>query len=749
MRCIGEIERLDALLASFGPAETALRLRLGQVLELLCSEGRGGHFELGFSSVAAYALERCDRSVRWVEGARCLARRLEQLPELRRAMTLGVMCGGACWSVSWSMGELLARVAQPQDERRWIEAAQSRTVREMQGSVLEAMRAGDAEAGVRVAGSVIPDAGAAGDVMRDGRVAGSIIRGAGAAGNVMRDAGAAGNVMRDAGAAGNVMPNEGAAGNTGSDICVRALVRESVANAEDTAEADSEALCTLTCTVDQEDAWLFEATRALLEQLGTHGAEAQVEALLAEGQGTLLAELPADTLDMDRLEGMDTAQRRWLEELARWRAEAEARCEEHIRDAVLGNGKPVPVQGAVAVAAALGMASLDRLGCRELDGRVRDLSRLLARHELELSRCILAFHRADGWRRLAYASEAQYARERLGMSRSSLAARRALALRLETLPRVAEALGAGQIGVEAASQVVRVAAPSTEVAWVERAAKRTIKLLREEVAAALTAVRLSGEAECPPPVDAEMMAFHALEQAVVSGRACQPRPANNGQVDQVEGNVDDAGSREQGGAVDVAHAVSPHALFAEPPSEPRRAWLVMLASLTRWLEGGLRMSAAQGSSNPTSVGSSAGRIVLRLRVSRANYTWWRGLEAQARRWLPRGMSWLRFLCLSLWQAWRHLLGCDVGYGRIYIRDGHRCMVPVCNRRDVTPHHLQFRSAGGSDEDENMASGCSWCHLQGIHGGRIRATGRADCIRWELGPASCPCLVVNGRERVAA
>jgi hypothetical protein len=124
MRCHGEVERLDGALASFAGAEAGLRLRLGQVLEVL---GRGKHFELGFSSIAAYALERCDRSVRWVEAARCLARRLEALPELRRAVAFG--------SVSWSMGELLARVAQPGDEARWIEAAESRTVREMRGLV--------------------------------------------------------------------------------------------------------------------------------------------------------------------------------------------------------------------------------------------------------------------------------------------------------------------------------------------------------------------------------------------------------------------------------------------------------------------------------------------------------------------------------------------------------------------------------------------------------------------------------------
>jgi hypothetical protein len=380
------------------------------------------------------------------------------------------------------------------------------------------------------------------------------------------------------------------------------------------------------------------------------------------------------------------------------------------------------------------MASLERAVASELDGQVRALAGALARHELELSRLVLAFHRADGWRRLGYATETQYARERLGLSLSSLLARRSLALRLEKLPRVAAALGAGHVGVEAALQVVRVATASTQVAWVERARRRTIKHLREEVAAALIAVRMSGEADCPPPVEAEMAAFHELEQAVVSGRACQPQPTRAAEV------ACGAGRR---GTVMTR--------LVEPASEQRRAWFMMLGSLAAWLEGGLQLSAMAGAAGAARSGraSSAGRIVLRLRMSRGTYAWWRGLEAQARRWLARGMSWLRFLCLSMWGAWRHLLGSDVAYARIYIRDRYRCMSPVCNRSDVTPHHLHFRSAGGSDHDCNIGSFCTWCHLCGVHGGRIRAHGTAALIRWEFGAVRSPCLVVHGRERLAA
>ncbi len=275
----------------------------------------------------------------------------------------------------------------------------------------------------------------------------------------------------------------------------------------------------------------------------------------------------------------------------------------------------------------------------------------------------------------------------------------------------------------------------TQDAWVARAQQRTIKHLREEVPAARVAVRVSGEADCPPPADVEMAAFQQLEQAVVSGRVCQPRPANDSRVER-----DVSGVR-----------------LTEPASEEHRAWLVMLGSLSQWLEGGLQMSAAGGRTAASSaasrvgsrVGSSAGRITLRLRVTRSTYVWWRRLEAQARRWLPCGMSFLSFLCLSMWQAWRHLLGPDVAYGQIYIRDRHRCTSPVCSRKDVTPHHLRFRSAGGSDTPANTTSVCTWCHLCGVHGGRIRAVGSAELIRWELGPPRSPCVVVHGRERVAA
>jgi 5-methylcytosine-specific restriction endonuclease McrA len=152
-----------------------------------------------------------------------------------------------------------------------------------------------------------------------------------------------------------------------------------------------------------------------------------------------------------------------------------------------------------------------------------------------------------------------------------------------------------------------------------------------------------------------------------------------------------------------------------------------------------------------------GRVTLRFGVIESTYRFWRALErafsrVQAR--VCRGpASFLRFLCENFCRTWLPALrrGCltDSGalpeYFAVYRRDVFRCASPVCSRRDVTPHHLVFRSHGGSDEDENVASLCSWCHLHGVHEGRIAAEPPASKIYWRIGRTGT--LRIEGRERI--
>jgi hypothetical protein len=54
-------------------------------------------------------------------------------------------------------------------------------------------------------------------------------------------------------------------------------------------------------------------------------------------------------------------------------------------------------------------------------------------------------------------------------------------------------------------------------------------------------------------------------------------------------------------------------------------------------------------------------------------------------------------------------------------------------RNLHDHHVQFRSAGGSDALDNRVSLCAFHHLRGVHAGRMRCTGRApDGLKWQLG-----------------
>src|SRR6478609_7079059 len=120
-------ERIDALdreLVRFARSAGRLRLELGRGLEAM---ERSGRLDAGFPSIEAYALERCVRSSSWVQKSRRLARRLEGLP-----LTLGALISGR---IAWSAAAVLAGVATPEDEARWLADAERSTLRELKALI--------------------------------------------------------------------------------------------------------------------------------------------------------------------------------------------------------------------------------------------------------------------------------------------------------------------------------------------------------------------------------------------------------------------------------------------------------------------------------------------------------------------------------------------------------------------------------------------------------------------------------------
>jgi hypothetical protein len=68
------------------------------------------------------------------------------------------------------------------------------------------------------------------------------------------------------------------------------------------------------------------------------------------------------------------------------------------------------------------------------------------------------------------------------------------------------------------------------------------------------------------------------------------------------------------------------------------------------------------------------------------------------------------------------------------RDGWCCAVPGCtSRRNLHDHHIEFRSAGGSDEPWNRITLCAFHHHRCLHAGLLRVRGRApEALVFELG-----------------
>src|ERR1700759_4826295 len=80
---LGHVRALEAKLARLGRSSGSIRYAMGRGLEALARTS--GYLELGFSSIEAYALERCERSAGWTREACSLVRRLEQRPAIRGA----------------------------------------------------------------------------------------------------------------------------------------------------------------------------------------------------------------------------------------------------------------------------------------------------------------------------------------------------------------------------------------------------------------------------------------------------------------------------------------------------------------------------------------------------------------------------------------------------------------------------------------------------------------------------------------
>lgn len=178
----------------------------------------------------------------------------------------------------------------------------------------------------------------------------------------------------------------------------------------------------------------------------------------------------------------------------------------------------------------------------------------------------------------------------------------------------------------------------------------------------------------------------------------------------------------------------------------RRAWLALRSELAEVLRAD---APPEGEDRKPDVwqrgtGLRRGQVRLRLRLERDTLVEFRALERLFRRQRPG--DFLEFLCHHFLEVWAPAMFTDVKYAGVYRRDAFTCSSPVCSRHDVQPHHLTFRSHGGGEEEENLTALCTWCHLEGVHGGRLRVSPPASSMHWRIGTLQP--FEVHGRSKLS-
>lgn len=756
----GDIRELDRRLCALGRGDAGLRLRIGELGQELAQ--RGLFRELGFSRFSFYALQRCQRGVGWMRESRRVARAARDLPRLRSALRRG--------QLSWSMAELCVRHASFENEVEIVERAKQSTVRQMRKWFVEMEDSGGKDRDDR---GFRPDSRAERCERDDvGCVAesdadSSAHVGMDGPGHTRKDSG-----RRPAGVSSaetqrfRRMPPDAVGRGRGWRPGEAVLDLSEV-----TAECERLRRRTRRRRVPYEEFVAFEATRELASQVaGSKATDVIVDALLAETETALMNCGGSGFMEIEaELEARDESWRVWMEQRAAYDDEAEASCEEQIPVA-----EPADV---VLVEDPLPSTATG------LDAEIVQRCAALARRALEMGELALRLCEAGGWRELGFASLKQYARERTGCSLSSLEHKMVLARRVREFPELGQALvetrpsqadtapskttdrrheveseGPVRIGFEVAMRLGRVADSTTIEAWIDRARRRTVKHLDEEIRSAQMIARNSGSTTVKPPSDEELRAVFEIQRTIASGELLDPTPADWRQHETQQASPPE---------------IQRFTTAKEPADEPSLQCGTRVGapdaptSFGEGVELGVGTAIAEGlvledgdasgekcrpllSDDPPTawkrVFRGCGMHTLRLNLSEDLWARWTALEKIHRRIRPLDESFLMFMMTAAWSSWAPGLPRPFKFKHIHDRDRWICTSPVCWSRVVTDHHLTPRSRGGTDVDENNTSPCFVCHLDGVHGsGWLKVEPPASNMRWTIG--RLPTMLVMGREVV--
>jgi len=368
----------------------------------------------------------------------------------------------------------------------------------------------------------------------------------------------------------------------------------------------------------------------------------------------------------------------------------------------VGSADPSPPPPELPPGLARLLAGLEQADAFEVDRRLQQTLARERTHEARIGPLLRRVLEERLYRRAGYWDRDRYLEERLG-----LCPRKARALvRIERLlnraPDLSRAYRSGALSwvqMQALAPLFEAGAGCGHAsAWVDRARSVTVRRLQDDVRGALAMADLDGERFARTgglPDGSPHTKEVEMEERKTGARRCgaaharakrktraHSEPAEEGRVRwQTRARPESPPGESREDATITFHA----------PAESARFFRAVLEAVRARLAAGLGTPVSEGEA-----------FEAMLDHAIAN---WSERDARTRR--------------------EH---------RILERDGWRCAVPGCtSHRNLQVHHVVFRSHGGSDEPENLVTLCAWHHQRGVHGGRVRITGRApDRLRFELG-----------------
>ncbi|MBU2502514.1 HNH endonuclease [bacterium] len=299
------------------------------------------------------------------------------------------------------------------------------------------------------------------------------------------------------------------------------------------------------------------------------------------------------------------------------------------------------------------------------------------------------------YRDLGFASIQIYAKQELGFSRTRTGDFVRMARKLDDLPEVKKSLENGKIGYTKAREIIKVATPATEKAWVEVACTTPRDRLVEDVArvrAQATDLRTSpGQGELIPVAPAERRLAAAVPVKVslemtpeqfARFEALQERLVKSGvggdRIERILAGLDSLLEDALGGGqVNTKAGASADASMPAPRGAPRGTSFQV--HVRQCPDCGC-FSASTSRGDLTFGPGDAGRLTCDSRsedprTGRNSAT----IPPRVRR-------------------------------RVLARDGHRCQGPGCtNTRFLEVHHVLPRARGGTNRPDNLITLCSACH----------------------------------------